>query len=70
MQCSASCIEYRGRDKNMTFYNHHLKKIEAAASSAAIYISFKAEEKTHMLRHGVCFGDRRRGDNVVGDMVF
>ena len=29
----------------MTFYNHHLKKIEAAASSAAIYISFKPEER-------------------------
>lgn len=45
-------------------------KRRAGVSNVMIYISFKAEEKTHMLRHGVCFGDRRRGDNVVGDMVF
>ena len=38
MQRPASYFDYRGRDKNMTLYNRHSKKIEAAASSAAIYI--------------------------------
>ena len=63
MQCSASCIEYRGRDKNMTFYNHHLKKIEAAASSAAIYISFKAKKEPNIVHLCFNFGDRSREEH-------
>ena len=44
-ECSASYFDYGGRDKNMTSYNRHSKKIEAAASSAAINLSFEPEER-------------------------
>ena len=44
----------------MTFYNHHLKKIEAAASSAAIYISFKAKKEPNIVHLCFNFGDRSR----------